>query len=40
MIYPPGALTIQSRPYVSSNDMEVLVMNRALPTEFDLEAHL
>jgi hypothetical protein len=39
-IYPPGALTIQSRPYVSSNDMEVLVMNRAPPTEFDPETYL
>jgi hypothetical protein len=39
-IYPPGALTIQSRPYVSSNDIEALVMNHAPPTEFDPGTYL
>jgi hypothetical protein len=40
LIYPPGALTIESRPYMSTNDMEVLVMNRAPPTEFDPETYV
>lgn len=40
VIYPPGALTIEPRPYMSTSDVYVWVMNRAPPTEFDLNTYV